>query len=408
MDNFKTKFKQTEIELIPEEWGVVRAGDIFNIFTGKKDVNQTIPDGEYVFFSCSPDEYRSSEYIFDGSAIIVVGNGSYTGTVRFYSGKFDLYQRTYAVVLKEDQLAKWDIKFLYFYFKIFFEREFMGGSRGSSIPYIVRGNIEEFFLPTLPLPEQSRIASILSSLDDKIELNRKMNANLEQIASALFKRWFVDFEFPNADGKPYKSSGGRMIESELGEIPEGWKVDSLDRIADFLNGLALQRYPAESKENYLPVIKIRELNNGITADSDKASANIPKEYIVKNGDVVFSWSGSLDAIIWCNGKGALNQHLFKVTSHKYPKWFYYYWIKYFLPSFQNIAADKAVTMGHIKRGHLTESKVTIPNDSTLLEMNKLMSPLVELLINNSIEIQRMMMLRDSLLPRLMSGRIRVK
>ena len=234
--------------------------------------------------------------------------------------------------------------------------------------------------------EQKQIAEILSSLDDKIELNRKINANLENLMSALFKKWFV----------------------EIGdELPEGWDIKPLDEVADFLNGLALQKYPAESETEFLPVIKIRELKNGITDATDKASVNIPENYILKNGDVVFSWSGSLEVVIWCQGSGALNQHLFKVTSDKYPKWFYYQWIKYFLPVFQNIASDKAVTMGHIKRGHLTESKVLIPDKNTLTEMDKLMTPIIDMIINNSIESQNLIKTRDSLLPRLMNGRIRV-
>lgn len=169
----------------------------------------------------------------------------------------------------------------------------------------------------------------------------------------------------------------------------------------------MQKYPAESELEYLPVIKIRELKNGITDTTDKASINIPEEYVLKDGDVVFSWSGSLEVVIWCFGPGALNQHLFKVTSDHYPKWFYYQWIKYFLPSFQNIAADKAVTMGHIKRGHLTEASVLVPDEKTLSKMNNLMSPIIEMIINNSIESQNLIKMRETLLPRLMSGMIRV-
>ena len=136
-----------------------------------------------------------------------------------------------------------------------------------------------------PLPEQKRIAEILSSLDDKIELNNQMNKTLEEMAQAIFKQWFVDFEFPNENGEPYKSSGGEMVESELGEIPKGWRVAGLDKIAEFLNGLAMQKYPPESEEEYLPVVKIKELRTGITADSDKASKNIDNKYIMSPKDL---------------------------------------------------------------------------------------------------------------------------
>jgi type I restriction enzyme S subunit len=111
-----------------------------------------------------------------------------------------------------------------------------------------------------------------------------------------------------------------MHESELGPIPVGWRVLPLDEIAEFLNGLALQKYSAENDQDYLPVIKIRELRNGITNSTDRANKNIPSNYIIKDGDLLFSWSGSLEVKFWVGGEGALNQHLFKVSSTDYPSW----------------------------------------------------------------------------------------
>lgn len=258
------------------------------------------------------------------------------------------------------------------------------------------------------ITEQHRIATILGSLDDKIELNHEMNKTLEEMAEAIFKRWFVDFEFPDENGKPYKSSGGEMVYSEelQKEIPKGWGVKPIDEIADFLNGLALQKYPPKN-ENYLPVIKIRELRQGVTESSDRASPNIDKRYIVDNGDVLFSWSGSLEVCIWCGGKGALNQHLFKVTSQTYPKWFYYQWIKFYLPKFRHIAKGKATTMGHIRRHHLSETYVIVPFHEVMEKMNETINPLIETTINNSIESRQLANLRDTLLPKLLSGEIRV-
>ena len=254
--------------------------------------------------------------------------------------------------------------------------------------------------------EQRAIAKILSDLDEKIELNQRMIKTLEASAQALFKRWFVDFEFLDDRGRPYQSSGGKMIDSELGEIPDGWEVKPLDQIAEFLNGLALQKYPPKGDE-YLPVIKIRELNQGITESSDKAAVDIKKTYIVDDGDILFSWSGSLQVCIWCDGKGALNQHLFKVTSANYPKWFYYRWIKFYLPEFQQIAQGKATTMGHIQRHHLSASLVIVPSGKVLDKMNSVMVPLLDQVIVSGMEIRKLSEIRDSLLPRLMSGRIRV-
>lgn len=264
----------------------------------------------------------------------------------------------------------------------------------------------------IPYPErklQEKIANFGEILDRKIELNKQMNKYLEAIGKVVFRHWFVDFEFPNEEGKPYKASGGKMVYSEEldKEIPERWKPKPIDEIADFRNGLALQKFPARDGEEYLPVIKIKELRQGITESSDKANLDLPKEYIVNNGDLLFSWSGSLEVVIWCFGKGALNQHLFKVTSSKYPKWFFYYWILHYLPEYREIAAGKATTMGHIQRHHLTASQVVVPDDKTLENMNRVLSPIVERIISLKVETRFLSEVRDWLLPKLMSGKIRV-
>jgi len=261
---------------------------------------------------------------------------------------------------------------------------------------------------TIPnIETQSAIAEILSSLDDKIELNNKINQELENLAQTLFKRWFIDFEFPNENGEPYKSSGGEMVESELGEIPKGWGIDSLDNIAEFLNGLALQKFPAESDYEFLPVIKIRELRQKDTSNSDKTSVNLPEKYIIEDGDVLFSWSGSLMIDFWTNGKGALNQHLFKVTSKEYPKWYYYLWTKHHLTEFIAIAESKATTMGHIQRQHLTNAKVLVPNGDIITNFSLVFEPIISKIIDNRIECVELIKLRDTLLPKLISGELEV-
>ena len=250
-----------------------------------------------------------------------------------------------------------------------------------------------------PLDNQRRIASILSSLDRKIELNNKINADLEEMAQAIFKNWFVDFE-------PFKD--GKFVDSELGMIPEGWKVGRLTEIASYMNGLAMHKFPPENNEDSLPVLKIKELGQGFCGpDSDRCSCNIKDECKVHNGDVIFSWSGTLLVDVWCGGDCGLNQHLFKVTSKEYPKWFYYYWTKHHLQEFIHIAKDKAVTMGHIKRGHLEEALVAIPDNDSMERAHELFEPILSKMISLRLENSRLSLLRDTLLPRLMSGELEV-
>lgn len=265
-----------------------------------------------------------------------------------------------------------------------------------------------FGLP--PLAEQKRISSILGALDDKIELNRRMNAKLEDMARALFKSWFVDFDPVRAklDGRPPAGMDAATAElfpdafeeSALGLIPKGWQVCSLDKIAAYLNGLALQKYPTGAGPT-LPVIKIAQLRKGDTAGADRCNTELPPIYIVQDGDVLFSWSGSLEVELWCGGPGALNQHLFKVTSIEYPKWFYYLWTLDHLDEFRFIAAGKATTMGHIQRGHLTAAKVLIPPGNLLDAMSRILSPLIEQPIANRIQSRDLAAQREMLLQRLL-------
>jgi type I restriction enzyme S subunit len=195
-------------------------------------------------------------------------------------------------------------------------------------------------------------------------------------------------------------------DSELGEIPKGWQVRGLDEIARFLNGLALQRYPATDGES-LPVIKIAQLRSGHTSGADRANLEVPPDYVVDDGDVLFSWSGSLEVVVWAGGKGALNQHLFKVTSEDFPKWFFYLWIRQHLGNFRRIAAAKATTMGHIQRHHLSEAKVVVPPRAFLAAADQHLRPLIDAMLKLIVQSRTLGVLRDELLPKLISGELRV-
>ena len=219
------------------------------------------------------------------------------------------------------------------------------------------------------------------------------------MAQAIFKSWFVDYE-------PFKNQP--FHDTELGMIPEGWKVVSLCDIANFTNGLAMQKYRPNDDEAYLPVLKIKELRQGFCDDTSEICTNdISEDNIAEDGDVIFSWSGTLLVDIWCGGECGVNQHLFKVTSEKYNKWFYYYWIKKHLEEFIRIAKDKAVTMGHIKREHLRNALVVVPDKKTMHNADKIFSPIINRIIESRIESKRLASLRDTLLPRLMSGEIKI-
>ena len=267
------------------------------------------------------------------------------------------------------------------------------------------------------LPEQRAIAHILGTLDDKIDLNRQMNETLEAMARALFKSWFVDFDPVRArmegcdTGLPKHIADlfpDRLVDSKIGEIPEGWGVSPLDEIAVFQNGLALQKYRPQVKEKRLPVVKIAQLRSGKTDSGEWATSDIRPECIIDDGDVVFSWSGSLMVAVWCSGRAALNQHLFKVTSKRFPKWFFLHNVRSHLADFQTIAAGKATTMGHIKRHHLSEAKCIVPDSRLLDAADGPLAAMFERSVSANIQSRTLAALRDALLPKLISGELRVK
>lgn len=282
-------------------------------------------------------------------------------------------------------------------------------------PYLSLSDQRRLKVTLPPVERQRQIASFLGALDDNIAVNRQMNATLEAIARALFQSWFADFEPVRAkmDGREPAGMDAETAalfpdsfeDSQLGPIPSGLEIRSLDEIAHFLNGLALQKYPPLNSET-LPVIKIAQLRKGDVTGADRCDRNIPTNYVVGDGDVLFSWSGSLEVELWCGGEGALNQHLFKVTSNDFPKWFYYLWTLQHLKEFRLIAAGKATTMGHIQRSHLAAAKALVPPRRLLDAMTRIVSPLVDKFIANRIEARTLAKFRDTLLPRLLTGELR--
>ena len=266
-------------------------------------------------------------------------------------------------------------------------------------------------LPIKISDDCNKISKILDNIDQKIQTNNQINQELEVMAKTLYDYWFVQFDFPDQNGKPYKSSGGKMVyHPELKrEIPEGWGVDSLWNIANFYNGLAMQKYRrVTTEDDYLPVIKIREMMNGFTKDTEKARLDIPTEAVVERGDILFSWSATLEVIIWGKERGALNQHIFKVTSDTYPKSFIYFELKSYLKVFKAIAELRKTTMGHITQDHLKQAKIVVPPIELISKIDAQLQHIMsekQILENQNQELTQ---LRDWLLPMLMNGQVKVE
>ena len=277
-----------------------------------------------------------------------------------------------------------DPEFLYYYLSSKAIKGFVRNiAVGATMPSINTTLMGEIPIPAISLDRQRTIACIMSSLDIKLQANAKLNGYLEELFDSCFKQ-------------------------SLNMVDETWDTASLLDIADYKNGLAMQKFRPNIGDKGLPVLKIRELGQeSCGKDAERCRSDIDESVTVHDGDLIFSWSGTLLLRFWAGGDAGLNQHLFKVTSGVYPSWFYYAWTKHHLARFTMLAKDRATTMGHIKRSALEESEVLLPPKEKLAMQTKCMQPIIDQVIANKIEIRKLAALRDALLPKLMSGEIDV-
>ena len=361
-------------------WKTYKLGDIATMKYGKLPPKESL--GEFPIWSGYRIVGTTNTFNCEKGTIIVVARGvGGTGDVKI--AKEDCFLTNLSISVSLDTTIC-NPQYFYYKFSLNNLRYLDSGSAQSQI------TIDDLKRLTLSLPsleEQRMIAGILGAIDDKIECNRRINTNLEHQAQALFEKWFVN---------------------DIAQTTEYNKV-ALTDIANYLNGLAMQRFRPKDDEKGIPVLKIKELGqSSCDSTSDLCSPSIDDKYIIDDGDIIFSWSGTLLVDIWCGGTCGLNQHLFKVTSDKYPKWFVYYWTRHHLAKFIRIAKDKAVTMGHIKRGDLEASEVLIPNAKTLSKMDNVIAPILSAIISTRIENRNLAALRDTLLPKLMNGEIKTE
>ncbi len=433
------------------EWKDVKLVEIANFKNGKA-IKQSLrkEDGANIIYGSNGIIGKTDEVLVNEMCLIIGRVGAYCGSVQISYKPSWVTDNAIICTNKEST----NLKYLYYFLSKFPLRDFAGGS---AQPLINQSILNDLEIRIPPLEEQVKIANILSSLDDKIELNNEMNKTLEEMAQSIFKRWFVDFEFPNEEGQPYKSSGGEMVDSELGMIPKGWEVleemaqsifkrwfvdfefpneegqpykssggEMVDSelgmipkgwevkciydLAEYINGTSFKA--KDYSEKGLPIIKIAELKNGITDGTKFFSGEKDKKFYLKNGDILFSWSGnpdtSIDTFIWDKGDAILNQHIFKVIP-KFDKGyaFTYLMLKYLKSTFTHIARNKQTTgLGHVTVKDLKELKIALCF-SKIKEFNEVAEPMVDLIFENNMSIEQLNKIRDSLLPKLMSGEIKV-
>lgn len=304
-----------------------------------------------------------------------------------------------------------------------YRAEVLAGATGTTVKHTAPSRIEAYEFRAPPLDEQRAIAHILGTLDDKIELNRRMNETLEAMARALFQSWFVDFDPVRAKVEGRAPSGmdaetarlfpSEFVDSELGPIPKGWSASPVYDLATHVNGAAYKAFQPNGDRRGLPIIKIAELKAGVTAQTNFSDVAMPEKYRLQNGDILFSWSGnpdtSIDTFVWAHGPAWLNQHIFRVEPRgANERSFLLATLKHLRPVFAEIARNKQTTgLGHVTVGDMQRLLVVRPDARAMDAWNRAAAPLFDAVFRAEQESLLIARLRDELLPRLLSGELSV-
>jgi len=340
---------------------------------------------------CKISEKDHSKYVLEDGDIVIARTGASTGTNAIYESD-KMPESVFASYLIRIKLNKNFVpKYVYYFLQSPYYTEYITGIlSGSAQPNANAKQLTDVSLKQFDLLTQRQIVSILSSLDDKIELNHKMNQTLEEIGKTLFRQWFVDFEFPNKEGKPHKSSGGEMVDSELGKIPEGWEVGKLKDLIEITSGKRPKVKVDDKTEGHsMPII-------GASGVMGYTSDILYDERIIVTGRV-----GTLGIVQKINYPCWISDNALVVKSE------YYEYIYEILSSLDFSSLNVGSTQPLITQAALKDIDILIPQKSILLRFEESISCLTLKVKENNIENKLLKGIRDSLLPRLMSGRIRV-
>lgn len=404
-------FKETELGKIPSDWKVKSISECLYIkgrigwkglkkseYIEKSDyriINGSALDGKNIDWNkcgyISEERYEESpEIMLKKNDIVMTKDGTIgkVAIIKELESKTTVASGLFVIrVIREDV----SYKYLYYYFVSRYFKELVKSRiEGSVIPHLYQRDLVELKIPMPMIEEQKAIAKILSDLDEKIEVNNKINKNLEEMAQAIFKQWFVDFEFPNEEGKPYKSSGGEMVESELGMIPKGFKVKEFGDIINITSGKRPKNKSKEyNKETNIPLIgasSVMGFTNDFNFDTNiLVIGRVGTHGVVQRFNYKV-WASDNTLVIKSNCLEFSNQIL-KSIDYK--------------------SLNRGSTQPLITQGDIKQQKIIFPNVDLLKDFEKRCFKLMNLFENNVLENERLEKLRDTLLPKLMSGEIRV-
>ena len=377
---------------------------------------RSVRKGNYPYYGAQGVIDFIDDYIFDGEYLLVAEDGANLETrnqdiARLTSKDEKFWVNNHAHILSSNN--KSDIRYIKYHLNMI---DLSGYITGSAQPKLNKANLNSIRIELPPLNEQKAIAHILSALDEKIEVNNKINKTLEKMAQEIFKHWFVDFEFPNEDGEPYKSSGGEMVESELGLIPKGWEILRADKISDINIG---KTPPRKNKECFsfnpkdVKWISIKDLGNSgmyITESSEYLTMDAVSKYnvkIVPDSTIILSFKLTVGRTAITVGETTTNEaiaHFNLLDTTSISNEYLYLYLKIF--DYESLGNTSSI--GNAVNSKIIKSmKVTVPNKEELkrfTELIRLIFNMIRITIN---ENKVLINLRDTLLPKLMSGQIRV-
>ena len=433
-------FKENSIE-----WNNALLGDICTIKGGKR-----LPKGKQLSSNKTKHPYikvkdmGENKYICLNSGFEYLDDETFESISRYIVNENDLIISIVGTIgliglidkslesanLTENCVKLIDIKnvtndFLYYYLKSpIGGYEIKKGVVGSTQPKLPIYNIQKIAISYPSISEQKAIAKILSDLDEKIEINNKINRKLEEMAQAIFKQWFVDFDFPNEDGKPYKSSGGEMIESELGMIPKGWEVILLDEIVDTFNGYSYKGKELSESEDAMITIKNFDRNGGYKMDGLKEiviSDKVKPHHFVEVNDIIVAHTDLTQGAeiignpIMIFSKGSYEKLIMSMDTVKVKSKIkemnnelLYFILKDYRFKQYALGYINGTTVLHLSKSTIPQYKIALPYDKSIMhQLGDNLSPIMSKIANNFKENEKLIRLRDTLLPKLMSGEIRV-
>lgn len=395
------------------EWAETTWGAVSKLEYGKALRGYQNAVGDYPVYGTNGPIGQCDTPLVEIPGVIIGRKGAYRG-VHYSDKSFFVIDTAFYLDPSEDVDALW----AYYNLKTI---DINSMDSGSAIPSTSRHDFYKLPLLLPPIEEQRRIAGLLRVLDDKIDLNRRMNETLEAMARALFKSWFVDFDPVHAkmEGRQpahMDADTATLFPDALDadRLPQGWGERPVYDIANFVNGAAYKNMHFCARSDGLPVIKIVELKSGVKAETKFTNTDLGEKYRIDTGDVLFSWSGnpdtSIDVFIWDDGPAWLNQHIFAVRENgRASKAFVFFQLKQLMPTFAEIARNKQTTgLGHVTVRDMKELMVCDPPIEVADAFEATANPLFEKIFGTVLENQTLAELRDTLLPKLMSGEIRVR